>query len=405
MVTSEKDLHFGNPLWAAHPSKQLPVDVIRKDIRTDIVIIGAGISGAMMAEELSSAGFKVVVLDKRFPGHGSTMATTALLQFEIDQPLTRLIPQMGFDNAARAWRRSKLCLEGLAVRIKILGIRCGLSLQQSLYLNGNVLTAANLYKELALRNQIGLQTELIKRKTLLDQYGLHAAAALRSYHNYSAHPHHLSNGFLLEAMKKRAQIFSPVTVRDITTSPRRVYLQTSYGFTVTARFAVFTTGYEVPEQLRDQRFSIYSTWAIATARQPSSLVKGLPMIWEAADPYFYLRTTADGRIICGGEDEEFSDEEKRNALNRDKIPALQRKLSKLLPGANTRADYAWSGAFGVTPTGLPMIGEVPGLYNCFAVMAFGGNGITWSRLGAEMICNFISGRKEPDEDLFRFQKK
>ncbi len=60
----------------------------------------------------------------------------------------------------------------------------------------------------------------------------------------------------------------------------------------------------------------------------------------------------------------------------------------------------------VLPTrGLPLIGQVPGLYNCFAVMAFGGNGITWSRLGAEMIHNFITGKKEPDEDLFRFHKK
>ena len=28
------------------------------------------------------------------------------------------------------------------------------------------------------------------------------------------------------------------------------------------------------------------------------------LIWESSDPYLYLRTTADDRIICGGEDEE-----------------------------------------------------------------------------------------------------
>jgi glycine/D-amino acid oxidase-like deaminating enzyme len=405
MVTEEKDLHNGNPLWSGHRSKLLPLDVIRKDIRTDVVIIGAGISGAMMAEELTSAGFKVVLLDKRYPGHGSTMATTALLQFEIDQPLTRLIPQMGFDNACQAWRRSKLCVEGLAVRIQMLGIRCGLSLQQSLYLNGNVLNATDLKKEPGFRNQIGLQTELIHRKQLLDQYQLHAAAALRSYHNYAAHPFQLSHGFLLKALERGAQVFSPVTVREINTSPRRVYLETSHGFTITARYAVFTTGYEVPTQLKDQQFRIFSTWAMATVKQPSNIIKNLPLVWEAADPYLYLRPTPDGRIICGGEDEEFSDDKKRDALNNVKIPVLQKKLKKLLPGVDVHATHAWSGAFGVTTRGLPLIGQVLGLYNCFAVMAFGGNGITWSRLGAEMIHNFITGKKEPDEDLFRFHKK
>jgi glycine/D-amino acid oxidase-like deaminating enzyme len=38
------------------------------------------------------------------------------------------------------------------------------------------------------------------------------------------------------------------------------------------------------------------------------------MIWEASDPYLYLRTTPDGRIICGGEDEDFSDEAARDRL-------------------------------------------------------------------------------------------
>ena len=40
------------------------------------------------------------------------------------------------------------------------------------------------------------------------------------------------------------------------------------------------------------------------------LARARPSIWEASDPYLYMRATADGRVICGGEDEEFSDEER-----------------------------------------------------------------------------------------------
>lgn len=405
MGTAEKDLHDGNPLWSGSGSLSLPVEVLQKDISTDVVIIGAGISGALMAEELGSTGLRVVLLDKRSPGHGSTMATTALLQYEIDQPLIRLIPQIGFEDAVRAWRRSKLCVESLAVRIRMLGIRCGLTLQKSLYLNGSMLGTDQLQKEMEFRNQIGLQTELINRMTLQDEYGLNANAALRSYNSYAANPFHLARGFLKKAVDKKARIFSPVRVSDVNSSPRRVYVHTTYGFTITARYAVFTTGYEVPAQLKDQPFKIYSTWAMATSQQSDSIIKKLPLIWEASNPYLYLRSTTEGRIICGGEDESFSDEGKRNALNHSKITALQKKLKTILPGAGTMAAYAWSGSFGITRTGLPLIGAVPGLHNCFAVMAFGGNGITWSRLGAEMIRNLITGKKEPDEDLYRFAEK
>ena len=83
------------------------------------------------------------------------------------------------------------------------------------------------------------------------------------------------------------------------------------------------------------------------------------MIWEASDPYLYLRTTPDGRIICGGEDEEFSDEAARDALLPRKTATLQRKLGRLIRGADTTVEFAWTGSFGTSDTGLPTIGQIP----------------------------------------------
>jgi len=52
--------------------------------RCDIVVIGAGITGALVSEALTADGHSVVILDVRDVGHGSTSASTALLQYEID---------------------------------------------------------------------------------------------------------------------------------------------------------------------------------------------------------------------------------------------------------------------------------------------------------------------------------
>ena len=56
---------------------------------------------------------------------------------------------------------------------------------------------------------------------------------------------------------------------------------------------------------------------------------------EVSDPYLYVRTTSDGRVICGGEDEEFADKTARDALLPQKTMTLQRKLGRLLPGNGT----------------------------------------------------------------------
>jgi len=57
---------------------------LRNDIRTDVLIIGAGITGAMVADALASYGWKVTLADRRGPAKGSTTASTALIQYEID---------------------------------------------------------------------------------------------------------------------------------------------------------------------------------------------------------------------------------------------------------------------------------------------------------------------------------
>ncbi len=60
-------------------------------------------------------------------------------------------------------------------------------------------------------------------------------------------------------------------------------------------------------------------------------------MWEASDPYLYMRATADQRILVGGEDAKTADPKKRDALIPEKALALMRKLKKLLPGRDFTA--------------------------------------------------------------------
>jgi glycine/D-amino acid oxidase-like deaminating enzyme len=147
---------------------------------------------------------------------------------------------------------------------------------------------------------------------------------------------------------------------------------------------------------------IISTWAIATRPQKPALWPERALIWEASDPYLYLRATDDGRVICGGEDEEFEDEEKRDALIGEKSARIAEKLKALLPDLDTRPDFTWTGSFGTTTTGLPFIGALPNRPRIFAVMGYGGNGITYAEIAAGLVTTAILGGRDPDTDLFAF---
>jgi glycine/D-amino acid oxidase-like deaminating enzyme len=148
---------------------------------------------------------------------------------------------------------------------------------------------------------------------------------------------------------------------------------------------------------------VVSTWVVATkpiqdARWADAL------IWEASDPYLYARMTADNRLIAGGEDEAISDPGLRDAKIPAKAQILLDKISALRPGLTLSADYAWSGFFGTTEDGLPLIGGVPGLEKVYAAFGYGGNGITFSAIAAYLIGQVLAGQHHPLLDAFRLNR-
>ncbi|AEQ50997.1 NAD(P)/FAD-dependent oxidoreductase [Pelagibacterium halotolerans] len=397
------DLRTGKPVWLGYRTTKIPEHPLERDIRTDVLVVGAGISGAMTADLLTQAGHDVVVIDRRGARRGSTPATTALVQYEIDMPLLELSASIGSEKALRAWRRARLAVLNLKSRIEELGIDCHMVPRETLYLAGNVLTGTALREEAQARAAAGLSARYLTAGQLADAYGIKREGAIASRDNLALDPVRLTAGLLERSIARGARLHAPEEAVDFVQSADGVRVSMKSGHRIEAGHVVLATGYELADIVKDTRHRIISTWAIATGRQrKSALVPGEPLIWEASDPYLYLRTTHDGRIICGGEDAGFEDEEKRDALLAEKTARISRKLAKLLPAIDPEPQYAWAGSFGNTTTGLPLIGPVPHRPRIFALMGYGGNGITFSRIAAELISTALAGRIDADADIFAF---
>ena len=89
------DLKSGYPYWAIKNGLMHAFPQLQEDTRCDVVVIGAGITGALIADELAIHGHDVVVLDQRDVAWGSTSASTALLQYEIDTHMVDLAETYG----------------------------------------------------------------------------------------------------------------------------------------------------------------------------------------------------------------------------------------------------------------------------------------------------------------------
>jgi glycine/D-amino acid oxidase-like deaminating enzyme len=291
----------------------------------------------------------------------------------------------------------------LSATIDALRLDCDARTVNSLYLCGNVLDPAAMEKEAAARREIGLGVTVLSRAEIRRAFAITRDAALLSEQNLQVDPVRAAAGFLKVARSRGAEVFAPVDVAGLDRVAGRVIATTAGGPKISARFVVLATGYELPSFLPRGYHYIASTWAIATRPQPEHLWPGRPLIWEASDPYLYMRTTADGRVLCGGEDEEFSDETARDALIPAKAAVLAEKLKGLFPALDTRPEFAWAGAFGTAETGLPIIAEIPGLPDCWLTLGLGGNGMVYSQIAAEIVGAALDGKHDPDLDLYGFR--
>ncbi len=255
------------------------------------------------------------------------------------------------------------------------------------------------------RRAAGIETAYLSRGALKARFGISRNAGLLGFGNLALDPRRLTGAFLADALDAGTRLYAPVEIVDVASHPRGVTAKTADGVTVRCRTLIFATGYEFPEFVPMTGHQLISTFAMVTKPQPRALWPEQCFIWEASDPYLYMRTTEDGRVICGGEDEDFVDEDARDALLPAKVARIGSKLTKLFPQLDVTPDYAWAGTFGATDTGLPSIGEIPRQPNCWAVLGYGGNGITYSRIAAEIIRTTLAGGSDPDADLYTFARR
>jgi len=400
-VTVEKKLRSGRSVWAN--STNALSRSLKTSIQADVVVVGAGVSGAFMAHALAGLFDKVIVVDRRAPAQGSTMASTAMLQFEIDTPLTELSEKIGPSKAARAWRRSWRATQALVKLVDSEGIRCGLRRADTLYLAGGGMGSRGLEKEMKARCRIGLPGEFLDARRLHEVFGIDRTGAIFSPGAASANPVALTQGLLRSAVRRGVSLYSPVEIKDVLATSHGVVMDAGKHF-IEAKHAIFCTGYELLKGLPRKGTKITSSWAIAShphAKLPRWLASTL--VWEAADPYLYMRTTPDGRLIVGGEDEDVDLPSYRARSMDRKTARLVSKAKKLVPGLEFALSRQWTGAFGESDDGLPIIDRVPDMPNCLAVMGFGGNGTIYSKIASEIVPTLLRGRPDKDAEIFRFR--
>lgn len=395
------------PFWLVKDGLKHSYPSLRENIETEILIIGGGITGSLLAHQMIKDGYKTVLVDRREIGNGSTSATTSMLQYEIDVALFKLSEMIGKEGAEKSYWACYDSIDDLQKIAKEVKSDCGFEKKKSLYFAALKKDVPLLKKEFEARKTAGFPVKWLSEDDIKKQFKIeNTFGGILSEQGGSIDAFCLAHDILHYNYKKGLQIFDKTDIIKFDYKKTGVTATTDYGNTIKAKKVIFCNGFESTEIIQDKFVDLLSTYAIVGEQCDKKYNKELNglLVWNTADPYIYMRTTDDNRILIGGEDEEFVNAQKRDALLFDKEKKLVRKIDKYLPENNFRTDFVWAGTFGETKDGLPYIGEHPNFPSAYFVLGFGGNGITFSVIGMAMASDFIKGKKNELSEYFRFRR-
>lgn len=400
------DLTSDHPFWAVKNGIPATYPAIDSDQSCEVAILGAGITGSLVAEALTADGHDVVMLDSRDICHGSTSASTALLQYEVDTHLIDLIERHGRRIGEMAYRSCHESIDLLERKIAKLGIDCAFSRRPSVYLASREKDWKVLQEEGAARRAMGIDVEEWNAAEVREHFGFERAGALKSVQGAEVDPYRLAHGLLATAHARGARIFDRSKVIRLKTEADHVILETERGFSVKARKLIVATGYEATELFAIDRFvNLRSSFALAS--EPLAQVDfwwERCLLWESARPYFYLRSDCQSRAILGGEDMPFRNAKARDKWLPRKTKALVTTFREMFPDIPMEPAWSWAGTFGETEDGLAYIGAYEKHPHCLFALGFGGNGITYSMIAAEIIREELKGEKHEFAEAFRFDR-
>ncbi|GEN29432.1 oxidoreductase [Halovibrio variabilis] len=400
------DLKSGYPFWAVKNGLLKTFPQLTRDHQSEVVVIGGGITGALIADEMSRHGHHVVVLERRDVGWGSSAASTALLQYEIDTHMTDLAKRYGEADAVRAYRA---CAEAIG-ELEALAAGMGnvdFERQHSLYYASSDKDVASLKQELAFRQKHGFEATWLERKTVLAEYGFEAPGAILTQLAASMDPYRMAYQLFAQVVERGGEVYDRTQMENMSSDEQGVTLTLANGAALRCQHVVMAAGYESQAWLAESVSVNRSSYALITDPLPPEALGKLrhTMIWESQRPYLYMRTTRDGRLLIGGDDDDEDIPERRDARVLEKAQGLARKVEALWPDLAINPTFSWAGTFAETDDGLPFFGPHKALGpRVHFAMAYGGNGISYSMIGAKLLRAVIEGREHPLAELFSFRR-
>jgi glycine/D-amino acid oxidase-like deaminating enzyme/nitrite reductase/ring-hydroxylating ferredoxin subunit len=368
---------------------------LNQDRQTDVVVVGAGISGLSVAYNLAKTGKKVIVLEDGYVGSGETGRTTAHLSNALDDRYSEIERYHGAEGARMAAESHTEAINFIERTIQEEGIDCDFErLDGYLFLHPTD-QSETLNQEAQAARKAGLD---VHRLAKIPGFTKDEGACLQFPQQAQFHPLKYLKGIADAFIRMGGEIYTQTRVTEVGKNAVK-----TNQFTVTAQDIVIATNTPI-----NDLFTMHTKqWPYRSYVVGIKIPKGsvpAALWWDTGDmeskwvsqPYTYVRVQRlndqSDLIICGGHDHKTGQADDEGIEEEDRYQALIDWVKDHFPMA-TDVAYRWSGQVMEPLDAMAYIGKNPGDAHIYIVTGDSGNGMTHGTIAGLLIPDLIDGKQ------------
>lgn len=350
-------------------------EVLNKDIKTDILIIGAGIAGILTAYMLKQNGRDVVLIDSSEVASGNTKNTTAKITSQHDLIYNKLILEFGEEMASQYAKANELAIKKYKEIIEEREIDCDFE-EKSAYVYSRD-EIDSLRDEVEAASKLGINVEFVEKANL--PFEINGAVKFNNQAQFNPLK-------FLKDISKELVIYENTRALEI----KENLVVTNRG-DITANNIVVATHYPIMNAPGYYFMKMHQERSYVIALEN---VKDIDGMYIDIDKSGYSFRTYKNLLLLGGIKQRTGENEEGGSYDK-----LRRVAKELYP--KSKEKYHWSAQDCMTVDGIPYIGkysdETPNIY---VATGFNKWGMTSSMVSAMIISDMILEKENDFSEIF-----